>query len=140
MTRQWKMETMSATVKLSNRPAIQFDVNQSADLLVLPPDSQIKGNDAPAGFESGTEHHHNAHARGHSLRHSTKHDHSSKTRRDWLRGDPFGWRDRKIRHRKTRVVYTVRQVFKSGRVELQKSFMSYLTNVRTIQKDYETYC
>ena len=57
--------------------------------------------------------------------------------RSWLGGDPFRWRGRKIMHRASGAVYTVRQVFHSGRVELKKTFMLYLTTVNTIREDYE---
>lgn len=54
----------------------------------------------------------------------------------WLEEDPIKWRGRKIRSRKSGDLFTVRQVFRSGRVELQKTFMLYLTNVEVIRADY----
>lgn len=59
------------------------------------------------------------------------------TARSWLAGDPFRWRGRKIQHRTSRTVFTVRQVYHSGRVELKKTFMLYLTTVNAIREDYE---
>lgn len=131
---------MNTNLKMSNRPVIHLDITQRADLLVLPSDGQIKRDEASADFGSATENCRGDHGHSHSMRHSARHDHTSRTRRNWLLGDPFAWRGRKIRHRKTRAIYTVRQVFlKSSRVELQKGMMSYQTHIITIRKDYETY-
>ena len=134
---------MMTNLKTANYSVIHLDVTQAADLQLLPQDDHDDGGDTSADFGFATDSPHNNHnhaRRNHSSHHVGKHSHTLGKRRDWLSGDPFAWRGRKIRHRKTRAIYTVRQVFMSGRVELQKSFMSYLTHVITIQKDYETYC
>jgi hypothetical protein len=56
-----------------------------------------------------------------------------------LESDPAQWRGRRIRSRKAGAVYTVRQVYRSGRVELEKSWMGYASDVKTIRDEYETY-
>jgi len=56
----------------------------------------------------------------------------------WLQEDTRRWCGRKIRHRKTRNVYTIRQVFKSGRVEVQKSLLLFSIDMEDIRRDYET--
>jgi hypothetical protein len=63
----------------------------------------------------------------------------SKPDQTWLARDPFDWVGRKVRNRKTGTVYTVRTVFPNGRVELERSWMSYLSTVRIIRADFETY-
>lgn len=55
----------------------------------------------------------------------------------WLNDDPFQWRGKKVRNRKTHVVYTIRQVFHSGWVEPEKSWIVQMTNVNTVRKDCE---
>ncbi len=57
----------------------------------------------------------------------------------WLARDPSEWVGRKIRHRLTGKVYVVRTVFVNGRVELEKSWMTYLSYVWTVRAEYETY-
>ena len=57
----------------------------------------------------------------------------------WLARDPSEWSGRKIRHRLTGKVYEVRTVFVTGRVELQKSWMTYMSHVWTIRAEFETY-
>jgi len=59
--------------------------------------------------------------------------------RTWLMDDPSRWPGRRVRNRRTGTLYLIRQVFKSGRVELEKSWMTYLTNVATVRAEYETY-
>jgi len=131
---------MNASLTTTNRPVIHLDITAPADLLVLPPDGQDRGDEAPADFGFATEYHRNDHARRRrSSRHSTKLDYTSKRNRNWLQGDPV-----RLARSKDTAPEDPRDLhrppgFRSGRVELQKSFMSYLTNVRTIQKDYETY-
>ena len=63
---------------------------------------------------------------------------SKNTARGWLQDDPRQWRGRKIRSRSNQAIYTIRQVFNSGRVELEKTFMLFNSNVETIRKDYIT--
>jgi len=55
----------------------------------------------------------------------------------WLAGDPFRWGGGRSRQRRSRTVFTVRQVFHSGRVELKKTFMLYLTTVNAIRAEYD---
>ena len=62
---------------------------------------------------------------------------SAATARSWLAGDPLRWRGRRVQHRSSRAVFTVRQVYHSGRVELKKTFMLYLTTVQAIRAEYE---
>jgi len=66
---------------------------------------------------------------------------SKKTQADpgWLARDPSEWRCRKIRNRLTGKVYVVRTVFMTGRVELDKSWMTYASHVWTIRAEFETY-
>lgn len=59
--------------------------------------------------------------------------------RSGLPDDPSQWRGRRIRSRKTGTVYIVRQVYNGGRVELEKNWMTYLTDVTTVQAEYESY-
>jgi len=58
--------------------------------------------------------------------------------RNWLTGDPAKWVGRKVVKRMTGAIYTVRQIFKSGRVQLEKNWMTYLTDVATVRKEYES--
>ena len=55
----------------------------------------------------------------------------------WLKEEPRQWRGRKIRSRSNKAVYCIRQVFNSGRVEMEKTFMLYNSNVDTIRKDFD---
>jgi hypothetical protein len=56
---------------------------------------------------------------------------------NWLMGEPHGWIGRKVRNRGNAAVYMVRQVFKNGRVQLERNWMSYVTDVETIREKYE---
>ena len=57
--------------------------------------------------------------------------------RTWLEGDPFRWVGRKIRRKKDGKTYTVENVFRNERVELERSWMIYWSNVQSIRADYE---
>ena len=57
----------------------------------------------------------------------------------WLARDPSEWIGRKIRHRLNGKVFVVRNTFPNGRVELEKSWMMYLSFVWTVRAEYETY-
>src|ERR1043166_2510692 len=57
----------------------------------------------------------------------------------WLARDPSEWIGRKIRHRLNGKVFVVRNAFPNGRVELEKSWMMYLSFVWTVRAEYETY-
>jgi hypothetical protein len=74
---------------------------------------------------------------------SPKEKRASKDRRDersWLMGDPQSWVGRRVRSRRNMALYTVSQVYKNGRVSLERNWMSYFTDVETVRKDYDTYC
>ena len=58
-------------------------------------------------------------------------------RRTWLAGDPFQWVGKKIRSLKSGATYTIRNVFRNGRVELEKSWMTYSSNIDAIRSGYE---
>ena len=60
--------------------------------------------------------------------------------RTWLMDDPQGWVGRRVKNRRNMGVYTVNQVYKNGRVSLERNWMSYFTDVETVRKDYDTYC
>ncbi|TAK91621.1 MAG: hypothetical protein EPO07_19705 [Verrucomicrobia bacterium] len=73
----------------------------------------------------------------------SKHARSKKAKAEpasqsWLARDPFEWVGRKIRSKKTGTVFTVRNVFRNGRVELEKSWMTYSYTVEVIREDFET--
>lgn len=59
-------------------------------------------------------------------------------RRTWLDDDPITWLRRKVRSRKNGSIYTVRQVFRNGRVELEKSWMTYSSDIQNIRTSFET--
>jgi hypothetical protein len=58
---------------------------------------------------------------------------------NWLRTEPHEWVGRKVRNRSTAAIYTVRQVYKNDRVQLEKNWMSYMSDVDTIRAGYEAY-
>jgi hypothetical protein len=60
--------------------------------------------------------------------------------RTWLMDEPQGWVGRRVRCRRNMGVYTISQVYKNGRVSLERNWMSYFTDVETVRKDYDTYC
>jgi hypothetical protein len=74
-------------------------------------------------------------------RREMKKRHSSPTAQSstWLMAEPGAWIGRRIRSRKNSAVYTVAQIFKNGRVQLEKNWMTYLSDVETIRKEYETH-
>ncbi len=57
----------------------------------------------------------------------------------WLANDPYTWRGRKIRQRTSTSLYLVRQVFVNGRVELERGWTLYSTDVETIRANYDAY-
>jgi hypothetical protein len=57
----------------------------------------------------------------------------------WLGREPAEWVGKKIRHRLNGKVFLVRTVFPNGRVELEKSWMMYLSFVWTVRAEYETF-
>ena len=58
-------------------------------------------------------------------------------KKDWD-SDPVEWRGRKVRKLSNRQTYTIKQVFRNGRVELERDWMTYLTDVETIREEYES--
>jgi hypothetical protein len=58
----------------------------------------------------------------------------------WLMDDPQGWVGRRVKSRKNLAVYIVNQIYKNGRVNLERNWMTYFTDVETVRKDYDTYC
>jgi hypothetical protein len=58
----------------------------------------------------------------------------------WLDRDPFEWIGKKVRSRKTAAIFTVRNVYRNGRVDLEKSWMTYSYPVETIRTDFEVHC
>ncbi len=63
---------------------------------------------------------------------------SAHSSRNWLDNDPSTWPGRKIRNRKTGAVLTIRNVFRNGRVELERSWMTYSSDIHSIRATYET--
>jgi hypothetical protein len=61
-------------------------------------------------------------------------------KRNWLMTDPQRWIGRRVRSRRKNTVYTVSEVFNTGRVKLERNWMTYLTDVQTVRVEYETYC
>jgi hypothetical protein len=51
--------------------------------------------------------------------------------------DPSQWVGKKVRSKKTGATYVIRQVYKSNRVELEKSWMTYSSDVPAIRAEYE---
>lgn len=51
--------------------------------------------------------------------------------------DPSQWVGKKVRNKKNGATYIIRQVYKSNRVELEKSWMTYSSDVPAIRADYE---
>jgi hypothetical protein len=85
---------------------------------------------------------------------STRPEHMSGAERDRLRArserrqhadsnrslpadDPSQWVGKKVRSKKTGATFVIRQVYKSNRVELEKSWMTYSSDVPAIRADYE---
>ena len=54
--------------------------------------------------------------------------------------DPQEWVGRKVRSRRNFAIYTVSEVFKTGRVKLERNWMTYLTDAETVRRQYETHC
>ena len=63
--------------------------------------------------------------------------HKANTARTWLAGDPFQWVGKRIRSLKCGATYTIRNVFKNGRVELEKSWMIYSSSIDAVRSGYE---
>jgi len=51
--------------------------------------------------------------------------------------DPFQWIGRKVRRKKDGATFIVRTVFKNQRVELEKKWMTYVSDVPTLRAGYE---
>ena len=71
---------------------------------------------------------------------SDKEKREKRKERTWLMDDPQGWVGRRVKCRRNMAVYTVAQIYKNGRVSLERNWMSYFTDVETVRKDYDTYC
>ena len=56
-----------------------------------------------------------------------------------LPDDPFQWIGMKLIRKRDSAIFTVRTVFKNQRVELQKKWMSYTSDVQTIRAGYDPY-
>jgi hypothetical protein len=63
---------------------------------------------------------------------------SAHSSRNWLDNDPTTWPGRKVRNRRTGVVLTIKNVFRNGRVELERSWMIYSSDIHSIRATYET--
>lgn len=59
---------------------------------------------------------------------------------NWLMGDPQQWVGRKVRSRRNFAIYTITQVYKTGRVKLERNWMTYLTDAQTVRTQYERHC
>ena len=59
-------------------------------------------------------------------------------RRSWLMGDPQGWVGRKVRSRRNFAIYMVSEVFRNGRVKLERNWMTYLTDAESVRTQYDT--
>ena len=64
----------------------------------------------------------------------------NKLKFDWLSNNPLKWTGKKIRNRKTNVVYTVQDVMNSGGVKLQKGFAVLPSNVKVIRDEFVADC
>jgi hypothetical protein len=56
---------------------------------------------------------------------------------DWLANNPHRWRGKQVLSRRTGQFYTVREVMPGGRVELERKWVLYSSDVQTIRRDYE---
>jgi len=54
--------------------------------------------------------------------------------------DPQEWVGRKVRSRRNFAIYTVSEVFKTGRVKLERNWMTYLTDAQTVRTQYDRVC
>jgi len=66
-----------------------------------------------------------------------EHTNRRQKERNWLMAEPEGWVGRKVRSLRKFGVYTVSEVYKTGRVKLERNWMTYLTDVRTVRSEYE---
>jgi len=58
-------------------------------------------------------------------------------RHNWLTSDPHEWVGRKVRSLRNFAIYTVSEVYKTGVVKLERNWMTYLTDVKTVRNQYE---
>jgi hypothetical protein len=59
---------------------------------------------------------------------------------NWLMSDPQQWVGRKVRSRRNFAVYTITQVYKTGRVKLERNWMTYLMDAQTVRTQYDSHC
>jgi hypothetical protein len=64
----------------------------------------------------------------------------SEIKRNWLMGEPQTWVGRRVRCKRNNAVYTITEIFRTGRVKMERNWMTYLSAVQTVRADYETYC
>ncbi len=69
-------------------------------------------------------------------RHHPERQSKSQSHRNWT-SDPSQLVGKRVRSRKSGATFTIRNVFKNGRVELEKSWMTYSSDIRTIDSGYE---
>lgn len=69
-------------------------------------------------------------------RHHPERQPKSQSHRNWT-SDPSQLVGKKVRSRKSGATFTIRNVFKNGRVELEKSWMTYSSDIRAIDSGYE---
>lgn len=62
---------------------------------------------------------------------------SAHSSRNWLDHEPSTWPGRTVRHRQTGLVHTIRHVFKNGRVELERNWMTYSSDIHGIRSAFE---
>ena len=72
-----------------------------------------------------------------SRRETKKRDKQSQHRGNWLMNDPQGWVGRKVRSRRNFAIYSISEVYKTGRVKLERNWMTYLTDAETVRTQYD---
>jgi len=61
----------------------------------------------------------------------------AEARQNQLPDDPFQWTGMRVRRKRDDAIFTVRTVFKNQRVELEKSWMTYPSDVPTVRAAFE---
>ncbi|MCL4790371.1 MAG: hypothetical protein KJ070_26905 [Verrucomicrobia bacterium] len=69
-------------------------------------------------------------------RHHPERQSKSQSHRNWT-SHPSQLVGKKVRSRKSRATFTMRNIFKNGRVQLEKSSMTYSSDIRMIDLGYE---
>ena len=57
---------------------------------------------------------------------------------DWLNNNPQKWVGKKIRDRKSDQSYTVRDVLRNGSVVLEKKWVLWPSDVKTVRENFDT--